>query len=228
MSKVAVSSGARSRGRSRAGSDSGALPAPMRVRVTDETLLDAAVAVFAAAGFDRANMEVIAARAGVTKPTLYARLGSKEQVFIAAAEREYELRKRALFAAYDDEPVASRSFREQLHVWTAAYFDLVRDRPQGFRLLTEAERHPECAAVIERASHDIIARIAEIVRTVSKRKSQRGAYLVAAMIAGMLSAGAREAVSMKRVDFDRAAVLCESFLYGAVRGLDPDLIDAIR
>jgi len=196
-----------------------------RHRVSDETLLDAAVEVFASVGFDRANMDVIAARAGVTKPTLYARMGSKEQLFAAAAKREYELRKQTLFAAYE---IAGGTFRDQLHRWTAAYFDFVRDRPEGFRLLTEAERHPECAAIIERAHRDIVKRIAEVVMTVSSRRSAHGAQLVAAMIAGMLSAGAQEAVGTKRADFARAAALCESFLYGAVRGVDPQLIDAIR
>src|SRR5579875_2438884 len=196
-----------------------------RHRVSDETLLDAAVEVFASVGFDRANMDVIAARAGVTKPTLYARMGSKEQLFAAAAKREYELRKQTLFAAYE---IAGGTFRDQLHRWTAAHFDFVRDRPEGFRLLTEAERHPECAAIIERAHRDIVKRIAEVVMTVSSRRSAHGAQLVAAMIAGMLSAGAQEAVGTKRADFARAAALCESFLYGAVRGVDPQLIDAIR
>lgn len=196
-----------------------------RVRVPDDALLDAAVGVFASVGFDRANMDVIAARAGVTKPTLYARMGSKEQLFTAAAEREYELRKQTLFAAYE---VAGGSFRDRLHRWTAAYFDFVRDRPEGFRLLTEAERHPECAATIERAHRDIVNRIAEIVLAVSQRGSSRGAHLLAAMIAGMLSAGAQEAVGAKRADFARAAALCESFLYGAVYGVDPNLIEAIR
>src|SRR5579875_2072003 len=93
-----------------------------RVRVPDEVILDAATELFADSGFDRANMDAIAARAGITKPTLYARFGSKEQLFAAAARREYELRKAALFAAYDA-PDEER-FRDRLHRWTAAYFDL--------------------------------------------------------------------------------------------------------
>lgn len=45
-------------------------------------------------------MDVIAAEADATKPTLYARFGSKEALFEAAVEREYELRKQRLFSAY--------------------------------------------------------------------------------------------------------------------------------
>src|SRR5947208_11595454 len=96
-----------------------------RVRISDEAILDAATAVFAAEGYDRANMDAIAARAGATKPTLYARFGSKEELFAAAVRREYELRKTALFEAYGGSGRAP--FRERLHRWTAAYFDFVRE-----------------------------------------------------------------------------------------------------
>src|SRR3954469_20562607 len=104
-----------------------------RVRISDEAILDAATAVFATEGYDRANMDAIAARAGATKPTLYARFGSKDELFDAAVRREDELRKGRLFEAYGagDE----RPFRERLHGWVAAYFDFVRDRPDGFALV---------------------------------------------------------------------------------------------
>src|SRR3954451_13792709 len=71
-----------------------------RVRIADESILDAATEVFAFEGYDRANMDTIAARAGATKPTLYARFGSKDDLFAAAVRREYALRKVALFEAY--------------------------------------------------------------------------------------------------------------------------------
>ena len=57
-----------------------------RPRVAAERLLDAATAVFAEEGFEGATMEAIAARAGTTKPTLYARFGSKEELFAAVYE----------------------------------------------------------------------------------------------------------------------------------------------
>src|SRR5919197_4622052 len=124
-----------------------------RVRIADESILDAATEVFAGEGYDRANMDAIAARAGATKPTLYARFGSKDELFAAAVRREYALRKAALFEAYG--AGGELPFRERLHGWTAAYFDFVRDRPAGFELISEGERHPASAAVIEQAGRDI-------------------------------------------------------------------------
>jgi AcrR family transcriptional regulator len=197
-----------------------------RYRVAEDEMLDAACAVFAAEGFDRATMDEIAARAETTKPTLYARFGSKDDLFAATVRREYELRKDRLFAAYatgGDEP-----FRARLHRWTAAYFDLVRERPDGFRLISEGERYAVGAAIIDRANEEIVDRIAELVGRVSgHREARHGARLVASMISGMLTSCAREAVR-SGLDLDDAAALCEQFLHSALRGLDPDLMDAVE
>jgi AcrR family transcriptional regulator len=200
-------------------------PASRAYRIATERILDAATTVFAREGFDRANMDVIAAEAEATKPTLYARFGSKEGLFAAAVEREYELRKERLFQAYarDDRS----PFRERLHRWSSAYFDLVAERPEAFVLTSEGERHPTAAAVIKRANDEIVDRIARLVAQVSGRGSRRGAHLVAAMISGIFTACAREVVVAGGVDIADAAALCESFLYGALRTMDPELIDAV-
>src|SRR3954452_24000626 len=133
------------------------IPGAPRYKIAEEKLLDAACAVYAAEGFDRANMATIAARAGTTKPTLYARFGSKDELFGAAVRREYELRKKRLFAAY--EGGGGEPFHRRLHRWTAAYFDFVRERPDGFRLISEGERNPTGAAIIARAHSEIVDRI---------------------------------------------------------------------
>lgn len=199
-------------------------PRPLRRVPTDE-LLDAATALFAADGYDRASMDAIAARSGVTKPTLYARFGSKEALFAAAVAREYEIRKARLFDAYaggESEP-----FRQRLRRWSSAYFDLVSERPGACILISEGERHPGAAAIIRQANEEIVDRIAELVLQVSNRRSRRGARLVAAMISGIFTACTREIVA-GRVSVEDAAGLCESFLRGAVRGLDPELIDRVE
>jgi AcrR family transcriptional regulator len=200
------------------------LPAKSRHRIAETNILDAATAVFAAEGFEGAKMETIASRAGTTKPTLYARFHSKEGLFAAAVTREYDLRKDRLFEAYSsggDDP-----FRVRLARWNAAYFDLVLERPDGFKLISDGERHPAAAAIIERAGREIVDGIEELVIRVSGREGRDGSRLVASMITGMLTSCARQAVARGN-DLDQAAALCESFLYAAVRGLDPNLIDAV-
>ncbi|MFI4976717.1 MAG: TetR/AcrR family transcriptional regulator [Caulobacterales bacterium] len=48
-------------------------------------LLEAAVAVIAEKGFQRASLDEIAARAGLTKGAIYSNFGSKEELFLAVA-----------------------------------------------------------------------------------------------------------------------------------------------
>jgi AcrR family transcriptional regulator len=205
--------------------ETGSAVATRRPRVPEERLLDAAATVFARDGFEGATMDAVAACASTTKPTLYARFGSKDALFLAAVAREYEIRKARLFAVYSNDQ--DIPFKQRLHSWVHAYFDFARERPEGFALIAEGERHTGIAPAIETASSEIIDRVAQLVLHVSGRQSQRGAHLVAAMISGVLRAWASNALREDVRDLDAAAALCESFLYSALRGMDPSLIDAV-
>ena len=55
-----------------------------------ESILAAAKRAFLAAGFGAVSMDTIAREAGVSKATVYAHFGSKEELFGAVIERECE------------------------------------------------------------------------------------------------------------------------------------------
>ncbi|MBG6240291.1 AcrR family transcriptional regulator [Mycetocola sp. CAN_C7] len=55
-----------------------------------DRILDAAVQMFAARGFEAASLDIIAATAEVTKRTLYIDVGDKAALFAAAVEREHD------------------------------------------------------------------------------------------------------------------------------------------
>lgn len=67
-------------------------------------ILDGALEVFTARGFDAASMSDIAAAANVSKGTLYVYFEDKEHLFVALIEREREIQKRGAFEALDEEP----------------------------------------------------------------------------------------------------------------------------
>lgn len=205
------------------GSRQPVLRAARGYRVASGRILDAATAVFAAQGYERASMAAIAARAGVTKPTLYARFGSKEELFEAAVQREFEVRKARLFPEYPSDN--REAFRERLQRVSRTYFQLVRDRPEAVLLIAEGERHPRAAASIRRANAEIVDRMADLVEQISGRRGP-GTRLVAVMITGIFTACARDAVLAGGIDVEAAAALCESFLHSALRGLDPRLIES--
>src|SRR5690242_2164049 len=56
--------------------------------VREQQMLDAAVAVFARRGYRLASMDEIADVAGISKPMIYAYLGSKDELFAACITRE--------------------------------------------------------------------------------------------------------------------------------------------
>jgi AcrR family transcriptional regulator len=64
--------------------------APRRRRLRSaerrETILDAAVAVFAEAGYERARVSDIAARVGVSEPVVFQNFGTKSALFEAALD----------------------------------------------------------------------------------------------------------------------------------------------
>src|SRR5258705_7500187 len=56
--------------------------------VREQQMLDAAVKVFSRRGFHGAWMDEIAEQAGISKPMVYAYLGTKDDLFIACLRRE--------------------------------------------------------------------------------------------------------------------------------------------
>lgn len=70
-------------------------PSPRR-QETRSRLLDAAAEVFAEDGLQGAAVETICARAGFTRGAFYSNFSSKEQLFLALLEREFERRAEEL------------------------------------------------------------------------------------------------------------------------------------
>jgi AcrR family transcriptional regulator len=171
-------------------------------------------------------METIAARAGTTKPTLYARFGAKEQLFATVLRREHELLNSWVAAEY--QAGAGEPFRKRLNHWVAVYFSFVRQRPDGFRLTFEGERHAAAAAAVEKAMDERIDAIAGLVSDMSGRpRGSSGPRVVAAAIVGLLRWCAREAIRHPELDIATVAALSESMIYSMMRGLDIGAMDQV-
>jgi AcrR family transcriptional regulator len=94
-----------------------------RQRRTREELVDAATRVFAARGFHGASVSDVAAAAGYTTGAVYSNFGGKEELFLAAFEREVARHVRevteAVAAAGDDPAARTRAAAEQWTGWLA-------------------------------------------------------------------------------------------------------------
>ncbi len=110
-----------------------------------EHILYAAKNVFLEVGFERASMDVIAARAQTSKRTLYAHFESKENLYLAIIDlvREMSLSKLKTPGGYSDDPAEAlvmfcgRFLEGLLFAWTIRMCRMS---------IAEAERFPEGAA----------------------------------------------------------------------------------
>ncbi|OBH21791.1 TetR family transcriptional regulator [Mycobacterium sp. E1715] len=142
---------------------------PTRGEVRDR-ILDAASKVFAAEGFAGATIDAIGQAAGFTKGAVYSNFESKDELFLALLDREFELRGEQIAVALDrsdgDTAAAAREVSRSV-------LDSVRDHSDYYVLLVEywlrAQRDPQLRGrLIERrrAAADQALHIVESTDTV--------------------------------------------------------------
>jgi AcrR family transcriptional regulator len=110
-----------------------------------EHILWAAKDVFLELGFERASMDVVAARAATSKRSLYAHFESKDKLFLAVVELVRELYLDGLKEPGDYGEDAA----EAVVLFCGRFLQILLYRPalQACRLfIAEAERHPEASA----------------------------------------------------------------------------------
>ncbi|RYG64686.1 TetR/AcrR family transcriptional regulator [bacterium] len=110
-----------------------------------DQILWAATDVFLEVGFERASMDVVAARAQTTKRTVYTRFENKEKLFLAVIEmvRGLVLDGLSYPAQYAADPI------EAVTLYCARYLKLLRYQPaiQMCRVaIAEAARFPQGSA----------------------------------------------------------------------------------
>jgi AcrR family transcriptional regulator len=192
---------------------------------SDESLLEAARAEFAANGYSAASMEGIAAGAGTTKPTLYARFGGKPELYEITVRDRAQALLNHLFESYEEAvelPVA-----EMIDAATRSYFDFFAEHPDDFNLLFTPDRSGPATDMAEEVLDGIVGGITGLVERVlarSGRAAPHEARLIAAMMVGVAHHALRQVSHDPSVDREHAVTLATSFAYAAVRGLDPSLI----
>ncbi len=138
---------------------------------TKEKILRAALAVFLDVGFDRANLEVIAARAGVTKPTVYSHFGSKIGLLEAVAQSQSHLALSQFSPALQSSGDVRDDLRRFGKLFLTSLFQPDAIRMHRFAMV-EAMVHPELVAPLLNAGPQ---RLAEALETflVSETKAGR-------------------------------------------------------
>lgn len=80
----------------------------VKTEATLRSVLDASERVFVRDGYERAQIETIAAEAGRTKGAIYAHFRSKEDIFFALLERKAQARRDEFLHAAEGKDVEER------------------------------------------------------------------------------------------------------------------------
>src|SRR5579864_9180624 len=134
------------------------------------TILEAAIPVFAALGYEQTRVSDIAARIEVTEPVIYQNFGTKADLFAAALERvsaEAEAHLQGLAAQHQDVYEWLRYLLASEHV------DHLHTAPMFGVFFEDAHRlqfEPEIGAVLRRST----ARVADAIAEIQARGQTQG------------------------------------------------------
>ncbi|MBS1845117.1 MAG: TetR/AcrR family transcriptional regulator [Actinobacteria bacterium] len=197
-------------------------------RFDEDQLLDAARAVFHGGGFSAAQISEIARRAGTTKPTLYARFGNKEDLYLRVVEREAAVLDGWIREAYDiglEMPLA-----ELADVGMDPVFRLAAGRPEGFDLLFRGDMAGAKPAALRRR---VLAGITEqLTELIDRRRRRLGPPLEEAIASGLAAACVGVALQVCEQAIDNghdlkvAHHLAARFVEGSIRNLDTTIFEA--
>jgi len=127
--------------------------------VREQQMLDAAVRVFSRNGYHAASMDEIAEVAGISKPMVYAYLGTKDALFLACLRREVTRLMEAVAGALP----AGAPPDDQLWAGLRAFFDFVGAHRDGWSVLYRRARsqQPFASEVVAMRARivDIIAEL---------------------------------------------------------------------
>jgi AcrR family transcriptional regulator len=135
-----------------------------------ETIIDAALPLFASAGYEQTRMSDVAARVGVTEPVIFQNFGTKLELFAAALERASEEGARYLL----DLAAQCADVQEWLgQLLAAEHLDRLHTAPMFGVLFADAHRL-QLEPGVGGAMHRCVTRVAETIAGILRRGQAEG------------------------------------------------------
>jgi AcrR family transcriptional regulator len=170
-------------------------PAPRRLPadLRRQQLLEVALRLFAARGFEAATMDDIAEAAGVTKPLLYQHFASKRALYVELCDGVAQ----SLLDAIGKAVAAADGPRQQVEGGFAAYFRLVVSQAEAFTLLfgSDVPDDPELSRAV-RHVEDVLAEAVDVLIDAGLERDHR--RLLAYAVVGMAEGASRHFLDAHR------------------------------
>lgn len=120
-------------------------------------LMEVGCEVFAETGFENASLEVIAQRAGVTKPIIYEHFGGKEGLHAAIVEQEMDILVGRVMEA-----MSGGTPRERFEGAVVEFMNYAAEEPAGFAVLTREAPVAPARPGMTRVIDQLIGRVGAI------------------------------------------------------------------
>lgn len=144
-------------------------------------LIEVGRALFAEKGYDATSVEEIAERAKVSKPVVYDHFGGKEGLYAVVVDREMDhVTEKISGAIADGDP------RDRLEAATMAFLSYVKERPDGFAVLS---RDSPSAAGMANLLAEVAKRVGDVFVAEFKRTgyNPKAAPIYAQALIGMVA-----------------------------------------
>ncbi len=158
------------------------LPAAERKRI----IMDAATRTFVELGYQKALMDTIAQRSGVTKPIIYRHFDSKLDLLLSILRAHAAELTRAITRPLREYHDWEEEVERDIHT----FFDFVENYEMPYRLTFEGEiaQEPEVIAQIQDIRRSIVDSVARNIRqgTDPSRLSNRRVETISVILVGMV------------------------------------------
>ena len=193
----------------------------LRADVRRQQLLDVALRLFAAGGYNATTMDDIAEAAGVTKPLLYQHFASKRALYLELVESVAE----SMIETLGKAGAAADGPRQLVEGGFAAYFDLAVTHADAFALLfgSEVPDDPDVSLAV-RHVEDMLAEAVDVLIDAGLDEDHR--RMLAYAVVGMAEGASRHLLSLAgtpgRPDADRSARRLADLAWAGLRSVHRD------
>lgn len=187
--------------------------------VREQQMLDAAVEMFSINGYHETSMDVIAAKAEISKPMLYLYYGSKEELFGACLDRELHRFIDAVRAEIDLEQGAHDLLANTIDTFLH-YIDA--NRASWIVLYTQATSSQTFAHTVREGRERIIELVTRLLQAGTRHPEPDDDFEM--MAVALVGAGEAVAtrVSTGDADVKEASALLTQLFWRGLKGTPPE------